>query len=267
MADNVSIKDSTGSTVNAATDELSDSSQSPKVSVLDGTGSPTAISPATSGKQDTGNTTLASILAKIIAAPATEAKQDTLIATDFATQTTLAAILAKLIAAPSTEAKQDDIITALGSLVVDLGATDNAVLDAIAASLDGTLTVDTDVSGLALESGGNLAAIVSALAGTLTAQPSTDQDPVFDTANGDLTAVTTSAVVLTPPTGCKYARFSTDADCVLNTEGSAAVDDGTAVRLYAGVPEIFPVVAGTGVYALSISGTANVYAMPLKVRA
>lgn len=32
---------------------------------------------ATAAKQDTGNTTLASILAKIIAAPATEAKQDT----------------------------------------------------------------------------------------------------------------------------------------------------------------------------------------------
>ncbi len=49
-------------------------------------------------------TTLAAVLAKLIAAPATEAKQDTLIAKDFATQTTLAAILAKLIAAPATEA-------------------------------------------------------------------------------------------------------------------------------------------------------------------
>jgi hypothetical protein len=55
-------------------------------------------------------TTSASILAKIIAAPATEAKQDTLIAKDFATQTTLAALLAKVIAAPATEAKQDTLI-------------------------------------------------------------------------------------------------------------------------------------------------------------
>jgi len=55
-------------------------------------------------------TTLADILAKIIAAPATEAKQDTLNAKDFATQTTLAAILAKIIAAPATEAKQDALI-------------------------------------------------------------------------------------------------------------------------------------------------------------
>lgn len=71
-------------------------------------------------------TTLAAILAKIIAAPATEAKQDATntalgtlatqataaailakLSADPASQTTLAAILAKLITAPATEAKQD----------------------------------------------------------------------------------------------------------------------------------------------------------------
>lgn len=68
-------------------------------------------------------TTLAAILAKIIAAPATEAKQDTgnsslatIAGKDFATQTTLAAILAKIIAAPSTEAKQDTSNTHLSNL-------------------------------------------------------------------------------------------------------------------------------------------------------
>ena len=69
-------------------------------------------------------TTLAAILAKIIDAPATEAKQDTIIGhvdgiegaltalndKDFATQTTLSQILAKIIAAPATEAKQDTLI-------------------------------------------------------------------------------------------------------------------------------------------------------------
>jgi hypothetical protein len=39
----------------------------------------------------------------------------TLAGVDFATQTTLAAILAKIITAPATEAKQDDIISTLGS--------------------------------------------------------------------------------------------------------------------------------------------------------
>ena len=89
--------------------------------------------PATEAKQDTGNTslgtiaaidfatqtTLAAVLAKLIAAPATEAKQDTLIAKDFATQTTLAALLAKIIAAPATEAKQDALAALLTSIIKD----------------------------------------------------------------------------------------------------------------------------------------------------
>ena len=47
MDDNDTVKDSTGATVTAATDLLSDSSKSPKVSVLDGSGDPAPISPAT----------------------------------------------------------------------------------------------------------------------------------------------------------------------------------------------------------------------------
>jgi hypothetical protein len=75
------------------------------------------------GKDFATQTTLAQILAKMIAAPATEAKQDmiaghvddvetlltALTGKDFATQTTLAQILGKMIAAPATEAKQDVI--------------------------------------------------------------------------------------------------------------------------------------------------------------
>jgi len=54
---------------------------------------------ATEAKQDTGNSSLATIAGK-----------------DFATQTTLAAILAKILSAPATEAKQDTIITDLGTV-------------------------------------------------------------------------------------------------------------------------------------------------------
>ncbi len=75
------------------------------------------------GEDFATQTTLAQILAKMIAAPATEAKQDViaghvdgvetlltaLTGKDFATQTTLAQILAKMIASPATEAKQDMI--------------------------------------------------------------------------------------------------------------------------------------------------------------
>ena len=45
MADNVSIKNAAALTFSAATDELSDTSQSPKVTMLAGDGSPTPIDP------------------------------------------------------------------------------------------------------------------------------------------------------------------------------------------------------------------------------
>ena len=77
---------------------------------------------------NTGNTKTAvdAVTAKLIAAPATEAKQDTIktavdavtskLSSDPATQTTSAAILAKIIAAPATEAKQDTIKTAIDAI-------------------------------------------------------------------------------------------------------------------------------------------------------
>ncbi len=64
---------------------------------------------ATETKQDTGNSSLATIAGK-----------------DFATQTTLAAILAKILSAPATEAKQDTIITDLGTVTETAPGTDTA---------------------------------------------------------------------------------------------------------------------------------------------
>lgn len=94
--------------------------------------------------------TLAAILAKLLAAPATEAKQDVLIAKDFATQTTLAALLAKVIAAPATEAKQDTGNTSLASILTGLGAlpqvADLAVTGVAAAGTGVTVTLPA-VSG------------------------------------------------------------------------------------------------------------------------
>ncbi len=65
--------------------------------------------PATETKQDTVIAGLASILAKLIAAPATAANQAT-------GNASLASILAKIIAAPATEAKQDTLIDEAGAL-------------------------------------------------------------------------------------------------------------------------------------------------------
>jgi hypothetical protein len=96
--------------------------------------------------------------------------------------------------------------------------------------------------------------------------PAGDQDPIFDHANGTKFTVTASVTVLTPPAGCKYARISADADIVVNTAGSNAVDDGTAIRIVAGLPEVIPVTALVAVKALSLSGTAVVRCTPLKAR-
>lgn len=56
MPDNTPIKDANNLTVQAATDELADGSQSPKVTLLAGDGTTTGISPATSNLQQSANT-------------------------------------------------------------------------------------------------------------------------------------------------------------------------------------------------------------------
>lgn len=108
--------------------------------------------------------------------------------------------------------------------------------------------------------------LLGQIKGLLAGTTSSAQDPIFDHANGTKTSVTTSATIITPPTGCKYLRISTDVDAYINTAGSAAVDDGTSIRIVANVPEVIPVTAGTVVKALSSSGTAVIRCTPLKSR-
>lgn len=106
--------------------------------------------------------TIAGLLANV-ATESTLSSIDTALS-DVATQTTLAAVLAKIIAASSTEAKQDALAALVGE--VQASPTTNTLLDRLKTlntTLSGTLTVDTDVSGLALESGGNLADLVTAI--------------------------------------------------------------------------------------------------------
>lgn len=101
-------------------------------------------------------TTLAAILAKIIAAPATEAKQDTLIGHVDGVESALASILAKLIAAPATEAKQDALAALIGE--VDADPTENTLLARIKALetkidaiIDGTSSANVQLSGSKME--------------------------------------------------------------------------------------------------------------------
>lgn len=111
-----------------------------------------------------------------------------------------------------------------------------------------------------------LEAVRVLLAGTLRAAPSADQDPIFDHANGErVAALTSSAVVFTPPAGCKFARFDATVDTFIRTDNVAAADDGDAIRLIAGQPEIIPVTAGVAV--LAYAATASVLRVtPLKAR-
>lgn len=103
-------------------------------------------------KLDTLGVAIDSILAKIIASPATEAKQDTLIGHVDGVESALASILAKLIAAPATEAKQDALAALIGE--VDADPTANTLLariksleDKIDAIIDGSAPAVTQLSG------------------------------------------------------------------------------------------------------------------------
>lgn len=163
---------------------------------------------ATSAKQDTGNTSLASIDAKLTnplpvsgtvtidpTGLATSARQDTgnaslasIAAEDFATQTTLAAILAKILAAPATEAKQDTGNTSLASIDAKLtnplpvsgsvttGGLTDAQLRAAPVPVSGTVTVDTSLLATAAKQDA---------AATLTGAV-TEAAPATDTASSGL---------------------------------------------------------------------------------
>lgn len=159
---------------------------------------PTSLASIPLASDAATQTTLAAVLAKITADPAT--------------QTTLAAILAKIIAAPSTEAKQDSIITLLTTLAgldYSTEAKQDTIISglaSIAAALGGTLGIagtvtanagtNLNTSALALESGGNLAAILA----KLSADPSTAA--LQTTGNSTLSSIL-AKIIATPATEAK----------------------------------------------------------------
>jgi len=124
--------------------------------------------PATEAKQDTGNTALASILAKL-ADPATSAKQDTgnsslaSIASGMATQATLAAVLAKLSADPATQTTLAAILAKLtnvntSAVTISSGsvvASDPTVLVAKSTTLSSSLIAKASAGSLESISGYN----------------------------------------------------------------------------------------------------------------
>jgi len=138
---------------------------------------------ATAANQVLEISALNSILAKIIAAPSTEAKQDAIIAAlgPLATEATVAAILAAL-AAPvlpagaATEVTLAAILAAMGTPALPSGAAteatqlaNEALLTSILSALGGTIAVSASALPLPLGAAteATLASILSALAGTI----------------------------------------------------------------------------------------------------
>lgn len=132
MADNLTVTPGSGATV-AADDvggnlhqrvKLSLGADGSAIDAVGGAGTTSAaVQRVTLASDDPAVTSLAAVLAKIIAAPATEAKQDAQLTLLAALANYLdgvesgqASILAKIIAAPATEAKQDAQVTQLTAI-------------------------------------------------------------------------------------------------------------------------------------------------------
>lgn len=99
-------------------------------------------------------------------------------------------------------------------------------------------------------------------------KPVADQDPIFDTANGEKVTLvaTTSAELIVVPAGCKFLRVEADYDTFLAFADGTAGDTATCVKIMGGMPaETIPVTPGETINAYSASA-ATVRAMPYKVR-
>lgn len=138
--------------------------------------------------------TLASILAKIITAPATEAKQDTLIGFVDGIETTLAAVLAKIIAAPATEAKQDTIVShvdGIEGLLTSLLAQLRAPTSHIAIAAGAGAIAGGPVRRLVIGGPGT----VTVTAGGVSAQYTVVAGQTLDVAATHVTAATATGIV------------------------------------------------------------------------
>ena len=232
MADNITVLNSAGAPTTIATHDAGGGVQKPMHYVADG-----------------DNLALGSTTSAAVTNPATNAS--------------LIAFVRGMLTAlnlGATAAKQEDLKTLAGAVTEAAPGTDTA-----SSGLNGRL------QRIAQRLAALIALVPAALgsqtnAGSLSVAPSKDQDPIYDHANGTKTSVTTSATIITPPAGCKFIRLSSDVDIFVNTAGSAAVDDGTSIRIVANQPEIIPVTAATAVKALSSSGTATVRCTPYKER-
>jgi len=193
---------------------------------------------ATSAKQDT----LAGLVGEVQASPTANTLLDRLksIATALAGTLAISASALPLPTGAATSANQDTLAGLVGE--VQTTPTANTMLD-------------------------RLKAIATALAGTLTMQPSADQDPKYDHSAGTkYTSSVTSGTVITPAAGVKYIRIWCSVDTLVRTDGTAAADDGGSIFCAANVSETIPVVPSTAVTAITLTGAGVVRATPMITR-
>jgi hypothetical protein len=201
-------------------------------------------------------------------------------AKDFATQTTLAAILAKIIAAPATEAKQDEIKALLTSIMdtsgikkitdaVDIGDRAARVLGKITAD-DGAIAALGALAAAAVTDPTAAGSVVSLLKGVLTDLGQISDATVTAGATGSLSAkirrlsadindllIRIGEVQASPTANTALDRLKTLAT-VLGTVADAAVTDpaasGSQTALLKGLLKQFQG-TGTGVAPVTVTGS------------
>lgn len=245
-----------------ATFAMPDASVAGVTAVVDAMGA--LVSPASQA-------TLAALLAKVIAAPSTEAKQDAIVALlttlntyvdglegkDYATQTTLAAVLAKLSSDPATQTTLAAVLVKLNASLAVTGAFYQATQPVSAVSLplpagaaqDGTdITTPTAMPAGGVGTRGWLSAIWTKLNGTIGVAGTFWQatQPVSGTFWQATQPVSNASLPL--PTGASTAAKQP----VLGTAGAASADVLSVQGIAGGVAQP---VSGTVTATVGVKAT------------
>lgn len=180
MADNLQINIPSSSGASIATDEISGvHHQLMKVEFgLNGSTTPVSVVDPFPVTDAAAEASLVSILLKLSADPATQTTLAAILVklADPATQTTLAAVLAKIIAAPATEAKQDTGNTSLSTIAAKDFATQTtlALIKAKTDNIDVALSTRTKPADTQIVSAASLPLPTGAATSALQTQPGVD---------------------------------------------------------------------------------------------
>ncbi|MFZ0267754.1 hypothetical protein [Caulobacter sp.] len=245
-ADNYTVKDSTGTTRTMKAKEVSGALATTHT-VADSAGA--LIDPSTSGKQDTGNTSLGSIDTKL-SSQATATKQDT-------GNASLSSIDTK---ATSTNTKLDSLITAVGTPASatkqDTGNASLSSIDGKATSTNTKLdTLHTDLTA-ATPAGTNVIGDVGSASFSVTCSTLTLPGTGGTYASGDLVANSATAGAVVAVTCPNVARFTggpvTITKAVVLTSTTGVANASFRLHEYTAVPTVTN--GNDGVFLSTASG-------------